>query len=138
MVEKIKENINKNKSYLIIIVIIILIIAVFITKQVLSNESNNSNVITNKTYKVYNFGSELCPACKQMDPIYEKIKEEYKHLLDFEYIDVNENIKLSYTYEIEYTPTFIIVDETGAKVDKLIGYVPEKEFRKFVDKWSNK
>lgn len=130
------ENIKKNKSYLIITIIILLIVAVFITKQVLVN--NNNSITTGKTYKVYNFGSALCPACIKMDPIYEKIKEEYKSVMNFEYVDVDKNIKLATTYEIEYTPTFIIVDESGVKVDKLIGYVPEDTFRKFVSKWGNK
>jgi len=141
------EKIKNKKSYIIIGLIIILVILVFTGKQLLTNKaivSNdyknlvNNNITINKTYKIYNFGSALCPACRQMDPIYEKIKEEYKSLLEFEYVDVNKDFKLSYTYGIEYTPTFIVVDDTGTKVDKLVGAVSETEFRKFVDKWSNK
>lgn len=141
-----KEKIINYKSYIIIAVVIILIIFVFIGKQLIPNKSNISNIsiysdnntTTTKIYKIYNFGSSLCPACRQMDPIYNKIREEYKSSINFEYIDVDKNTKLPYTYGIEYTPTFIVVDETGTKVDKLVGAVSEVEFRNFVDKWSKK
>lgn len=143
------DKLEKNKSYIIIGVIILLILTVFITKKLSTNTLNDCsdpNCLDHKeeaiikTYKVYNFGSRICSACRQMEPIYEKIKEEYKSSINFEYIDVDDekNIKLCYTYGIAYTPTFVIVDENGTKVDKLIGYVPEDEFRQFIDKWENK
>ncbi len=143
------DKIKNNRSYIIIGVIVLLILAVFVTKKLNGNALSDcsdpncldhNEEVTIKTYKVYNFGSEFCSACRQMDPIYEKIKEEYKSSIEFEYIDVDDekNTKLCYTYGIAYTPTFVVIDEKGAKVDKLIGYVPEDEFRKFIDKWGNK
>lgn len=142
-----KEKLMNNKSYIIIGVIVILIIAVFIGKQVVSNKANTVNNTTDntqnevaiyKTYKVYNFGQELCPACVKMDPIYEKVKKEYGGKISFQYIDVNDDISLSYKYQIAYTPTFVVVDENGKMVDKLVGYVDEPTFKNFIDKWSNK
>ena len=73
-----------------------------------------------------------------MNPIYEKIKGEYTLVMNFEYVDVSKENKLAYTYKIEYTPTFIIVDEKGNELDKLVGYVSETKFREFVGKWGNK
>lgn len=141
------EKIKTYKSYIIITIIIILIIVVYIIKQASASSIANRWIdpnglehssVVNKTYKVYNFGSELCPACDRMDPIYEKIKEEYNSDLDFEYINVDKDYRLAVKYKVEFTPTFIVVDESGTKVDKLVGYVPENEFREFVDKWGNK
>ena len=129
---------NKKKSYIIIGLIIGLVILVFIGKQIADNKFNinNSNSISiADAYKVYNFGSTTCPACTDMKPIYEKIKEDYSRSINFEYIDANKNYKLSNNYRVEYTPTFIIVDSNGTEVDRLVGVVSETKFREFVNKW---
>lgn len=140
------DNIKKYKSYIIIAFIAILIILVYILKQttdVQISDCNDPDCLEHKndiekTYIVYNFSSELCTYCDMMDPIYNKMKEEYGSNLDFKYVDVDEEYTLTNKYKIQYTPTFIIVDNTGKVVDKKVGFVPEGEFREFIDKWGSK
>lgn len=136
------EKLKKHKSYIIIFVIALLIILVYIIKQTTGIELDtctDPNCETHnheeKLYKVYNFSSKFCYVCDEMSPIYNKIKEEFEHDIDFEYVDVNLNSKLANKYKIEYTPTYIIVDKDGNVLDKIVGYRDENEFREFVKKW---
>lgn len=136
------EKIKKYKSYIIVSVIALLILVVYLLKlttPVTLDDCTDPNCTNHhheeKSYTVYNFSSKLCPACDKMKPIYNKMKNEYEHNLDFEYIDVNLNSRLANKYNVQYTPTFVIVDKEGKVVDELIGYEEEDKFRNFVDKW---
>lgn len=136
------EKIKKYKSYIIVSVIALLILVVYLLKlttPVTLDDCADPNCTNHhheeKSYTVYNFSSKLCPACDKMKPIYNKMKNEYEHNLDFEYIDVNLDSRLANKYNVQYTPTFVIVDKEGKVVDELIGYEEEDKFRNFVDKW---
>jgi len=136
------EKIKKYKSYIIVSVIALLILVVYLLKlttPVTLDDCTDPNCTNHhheeKSYTVYNFSSKLCPACDKMKPIYNKMKNEYEHNLDFEYIDVNLDSRLANKYNVQYTPTFVIVDKEGKVVDELIGYEEEDKFRNFVDKW---
>lgn len=134
--EKFKELIIKNKSGIILGVIVILVLVTITAKQVIeTNQLSAKEVEVSNVYKLYNFGSEVCPACVKAKPVYEKLKEEYSNKMNFEYVDANTNNELTTKYKIQYTPTFIIVDENGKMVDQLIGFESESAFRRFVLAW---
>ena len=56
-----------------------------------------------------------------MEDIVKEITEKYKNDIDFEYVDVNDNLSLTNKYNVNYLPEFIIVDENGDVVTRKIG-----------------
>ena len=138
------EIVKKYKSYIIVSVIALLILLVYILKVttgITIDDCTDPNCTDHhheeKSYTVYNFSSKICPACDKMKPIYNKIKNEYEQVIEFKYVDVNLDSRLADKYNVQYTPTFVIVDKEGKVVDELIGYEEEEKFRTFVDKWVN-
>lgn len=42
--------------------------------------------------------------------------------------DVNENKDLAKEFHIDWTPTLVLADETGRELERMVGYLPAKEF----------
>lgn len=127
------EFIKKYKKYIIVIGIILLIAGVFIVKQVISNNSDY-NPNANYTMRMYNFGMVGCTACKQVEPVYNKIKEKYKNEIEFKEVDVNKDSDLANKFNVEYTPTFVITKLDGDILTGFIGVGTEAEFDQYIDK----
>lgn len=66
------------------------------------------------------------------------VKLNIKTNFGFELVDIDKDSMIAKKYSVYATPTFIIVDKDGKKVDKLEGKVSETKFRQFIEKWSNK
>ena len=131
--------IKRSKKILIIIFVLLLIISVFIAKKctveknVDTKQATKKVEIRNHEYKIYFFITENCPACNYMLPTYNKIKETYKDILDFEKIDVSYNIKLSSKYVINEVPTLIIVDRDGKVKKRKLGIIKEEELINMIE-----
>ncbi len=71
-----------------------------------------------------------------MEPIVDEAQDKYKGKIEFKLIDLTkgENDELATKYKVYLTPTFIITDEEGEEVDRLIGEVEKKTFETFIDK----
>ena len=112
------EFIKKHKNIIIICVIIILILLVIDEWERIGAIEQ---VERNHKYKLFEFGSDYCSACDSMEDIVKEITEKYKNDIDFEYVDVNDNLSLTNKYNVNYLPEFIIVDENGDVVTRKIG-----------------
>ena len=122
------EFIKKHKNIIIICVIIILILLVIGFKLLFTTNEDEwerigaiEQVERNHKYKFFEFGSDYCSACDSMEDIVKEITEKYKNDIDFEYVDVNDNLSLTNKYNVNYLPEFIIVDENGDVVTRKIG-----------------
>lgn len=67
------------------------------------------------------FTSEQCPPCREMDPVYDELSDEYGDKVKFLKVDVYEDSQKAYQYGIQYTPTVIIADSDGNITANLIG-----------------
>ncbi|MEG1705550.1 MAG: thioredoxin family protein [Clostridia bacterium] len=147
------EKIKNNKSYIIIGIIVILVVGVFVLKQINGDiesdcidpnctEHNHShgheNIEEVHEYTIYNFTSNFCYYCTQMNPIFDKLKKEYKDKTGFKVIDIDKDGAVANKYNIYATPTFIAVDKDGNKKDSIQGVVSEEKLKEFIEKWSNK
>ncbi|MCD4657672.1 MAG: thioredoxin family protein [Planctomycetes bacterium] len=71
-------------------------------------------------------GSKNCIPCKQMAPILEELKQDYKHKFETIFIDVNENGAESAKYNIRLIPTQIFFDENGKEIHRHVGFMSKE------------
>ncbi|MDD3303502.1 MAG: thioredoxin family protein [Clostridia bacterium] len=126
--------IKKYKVVIIITVMALCILTVFVVKYI-NRERNfkslgSDNITEEQTLplKLYEFVSSTCPACSQMEPIYQSAKEKYSDKMNFEQVNVERNYTLSNKYNVNLIPTFIIVDKEGNVKKKMIGVIEKEEF----------
>ena len=90
--------------------------------------------IKNEPVVVVQFSASWCSPCKQLRPIMEKLSVEYKDRMKTFYGDIETDaINLGSQCGIRGVPTLIIFKK-GVETDRLVGGVPEKTVRQFLDK----
>ena len=90
--------------------------------------------IKNEPVVVVQFSASWCSPCKQLRPIMEKLSVEYKDRMKTFYGDIETDaINLGSQCGIRGVPT-LIISKKGVETDRLVGGVPEKIVREFLDK----
>lgn len=79
--------------------------------------------------KIIDFWAEWCGPCKMMNPVLEDIKNEHPNVI-IEKINVDENPDAAKQYNISSIPTFIVLDDNGNEVKKILGAMPKPRFKK--------
>ncbi len=76
-------------------------------------------------FTFFEFGSENCKACKQMEPVIEEIQYEYKGEMNYVYVDVSDSANKSICdyYFIKPIPVHLLLDESANEVYKGYGYI---------------
>lgn len=139
-----------NKFKNIIFLIFTIFSIAFFSFMILHNEINNDNYYNNITFNelekkissedeitVY-FYKDNCQPCSKMKQIINKYIKETDN--DIYAININEDtdymFKITDTYNIEYTPTIIILKK-NKEVDRIDSLVSEKEFFDFMNRDNN-
>lgn len=81
-----------------------------------------------KEYKLLDFWAPWCSPCKLMNPIIDKIEQEYPNI-EIERINVDENEAIVEKYGIKTVPTYIL-EKDGEIVNTVKGAMPEYRFKK--------
>ena len=80
-------------------------------------------------------GAETCPPCRQMKPILNDLKEEYKGRIIVQIVDVYEHPDWARRYGIYLIPTQIFFDAEGKELFRHEGFFSRQEilgkFREF-------
>lgn len=77
--------------------------------------------------KLIDLGAGKCVPCKMMAPILEEIKDEYKGILDVEFIDVWENPDEAKKYNIKMIPTQIFYNSSGKELFRHEGFYSKED-----------
>ena len=77
--------------------------------------------------RLVDLGSTTCIPCKEMAPILEELKAEYKGKVDVEFINVNENTAAADEYKINVIPTQVFLDKDGKEVFRHEGFFPKTD-----------
>ncbi len=124
----------KKKQRVIIFFIILMIIMISIIVLIIpqKDEWNQVNITKGeieqtKDYKLYEFAIKGNEICDSMDEIVEDVIYRYSNLLDYEYVDVTENMGLSNIYNIVSVPTFLLVDQEGKVIERRVGKMTREE-----------
>jgi len=78
------------------------------------------------------FWAPWCGPCRMVIPIYEKLSEEYEGRFKFCMINVDENQRTAGQYQIMSIPMQMFFND-GAKVDEILGAVPEDTIRTMIE-----
>ena len=82
---------------------------------------------------IVDFGATWCPPCRQMEPIFEALKEEYKDKINFVKIDVDENPQLSQNYGVQNIPTLVFINREGNELQRLVGFQTRQQIVNVID-----
>ena len=77
--------------------------------------------------RLVDLGSTTCVPCKEMAPILEELKTEYKGKVSVEFIDVTKNVAAADDYKINVIPTQIFIDKDGKEVFRHEGFYPKAD-----------
>lgn len=81
--------------------------------------------------KLIKFGAKWCGPCKAMVPIVENVLNKNSSL-EFEDIDIEDNINLTDSYNIKSVPTFVIVDNDDIEVARTSGSMSQTKFENWL------
>lgn len=76
---------------------------------------------------VADFGRGTCVPCKMMQPILEKLQQEYNGRATILILDVGEYASLARRYGIRLIPTQLFFDASGREVHRHQGFMPEAD-----------
>lgn len=135
---------SKSVKILIIGLILVAVLGIFLYKKLIIGSSSSVDKINNlkvssensikkEVKKVLDFTSETCIPCKQMVPILNELKEEYKDNIEFVSIDINEFTEISNKYNIMYTPTLIFLDDEDKEISRYVGFIGKAKLKKVIE-----
>ena len=93
-------------------------------------DSNQQKMSILPLPRVLDLGADKCMACKAMEPVLEKLREEYKGKLQVDFIDVWKNPDEAKKYNIRSIPTQIFFDKNGKEISRHIGFISEEDILK--------
>ena len=92
---------------------------------ILNDDNFDKEVLQSNVPVLVDFWAEWCVPCKMVEPVVDKISEEYTGKLKLGKVDVDSNPHVSMKYGIRSIPTLLIF-KGGQAVDQIIGAVPKK------------
>ena len=97
------------------------------------NEDNFTEQVLKSTLPVVvDFGAEWCGPCKRLDPILEKLNQEWGGKVRMVRLDVDVNAGVVAQYQVMTLPTLILF-KGGAEQERLIGLQSRE---RIIDKFS--
>jgi len=78
-------------------------------------------------------GADRCVPCKLMAPMLEKLEYEYRGKAAIVFIDVWKNPDQAKKHRISTIPTQIFYERSGRERYRHVGFLDEKEIRKWLD-----
>ena len=83
---------------------------------------------------ILDFWATWCPHCKRIAPVYEQIAAEYGDRMVVGKVDSDEEPGLAQKYNIEYLPTFVLLDKDGNVVDSVVAPAGKAALEEFISK----
>jgi len=72
-------------------------------------------------YLVIKCEAKCCKPCQAIQPVFEKLADEYRNQLMFGRVDVETSPQLSDMFKISALPTFLVIDHNGDVVSRITG-----------------
>ena len=78
------------------------------------------------------FWATWCPHCKRIAPSFDKVAADYEGKLIVGKVDTDEDPAIAQKYDIEYLPTFVLLDGEGNVVDKVVAPANKAAIDEFI------
>lgn len=88
---------------------------------------SNRIIPQNARPMLVDFSASWCPPCRQLHPIFEKLKEEYMGKVDFVTIDVDNFKELATAYGVQNIPTIVFLNPDGKELNRTVGLIDEAQ-----------
>lgn len=101
----------------------------------LNADNWEQEVLKSDILTVVDFWHDRCPWCRQLNPIFDEVSEEYKGEVKFIKLNVLEapaNRQIAIRHGIMSTPTLMFFCE-GRPVSQALGSMPKEHLKKLVD-----
>lgn len=81
---------------------------------------------------IVDFSASWCKPCKALEPILEKLSEEYKDQIDFYKVDVEDNSNIAIKFGIQAVPSLLFIP-INRKPQMAQGSLPESQLKSSID-----
>lgn len=79
------------------------------------------------------FWAPWCGPCRMVAPVVDKVAQAYQGRLKVVKVNTDESPSIAGKYEVSGIPALILF-KSGEPVDRIVGYVPEKQLASMVEK----
>ena len=125
---------NFKKFLTVFLVFFIPIFAFFILSS--QDESVAKKVDYAQKPRIVKFTSTMCMDCKKLNETMQKVYPKYSEKIVLEEIQVQNNDKYTNEqikkYNVSLVPTIVIVDRMGNRLNKIEGYIEERDLEKIM------
>lgn len=98
-----------------------------------TNSTFETEVLKSSVPVLVDFWAPWCGPCKMLSPVIEKVAGQYQGKIKIVKVNTDDYPDVAGNYQISGVPT-VILFKGGQPVDRVVGYVPEKNLSSFLDK----
>lgn len=82
---------------------------------------SKANESASKMPTVIDFYATWCGPCKNIAPLFNRLKGKYSSKINFVSVDVDQDVAMAEKFGIEAMPTFVFLDEDGNEIYRIVG-----------------
>jgi len=101
--------------------------------KAITDSTFEAEVVKTQTPVLVDFWAPWCGPCKMMAPVIDAVAAKYGNKIKFVKLNTDENPTTAGQYQISGIPSLLLF-KNGTVLDRLVGYVPEGNLSKFLDK----
>jgi thioredoxin-like negative regulator of GroEL len=91
-----------------------------------------SGVLEAATPVLLEFSTESCPACRMVEPVLDRLADEYDGRVLFAHVDAGEQPELAEAFGVQGVPAFAVIRDRSI-VDAFVGAQPPAAIRNRLD-----